>query len=117
MAETSVPERSIEFSLVSGGPFHGVLAYLGLLGPDRLPTWRTAFVLALLAWAPPATLAIIQSLSQTGYLGWGFFGGGTVYTRYLVAIFAMVATVPFLAVVISQIPLSDLLQWFLGAIL
>ena len=55
-------EKSIQFSLVSGGPFHKMLAHFGLLGPDWLPTWRTAFVLALLAWAPPAILAIAQSL-------------------------------------------------------
>ena len=50
-------ENSIKFSLVSGGPFHGILARLGLLGPDRLPTWQTVVALVLLAWAPPAALA------------------------------------------------------------
>lgn len=88
-------ENSIKFSLVSGGPFHNLLARLGLLGPDCLPTWKTAVVLVLLAWAPPAALAIIQSLLHADYSGWDFFKDGTVYTRYLVAIAALVATERF----------------------
>lgn len=85
-------EKSIQFSLVSGGPFDSLLSRLGLLGPDHLPTWRTAFALAILAWAPPAILALVQTLLHAEYAGWGFFTDGTVYTRYLVAIIAMVVT-------------------------
>ncbi|MFC1778311.1 hypothetical protein ACFL3I_13390 [Pseudomonadota bacterium] len=88
-------ERPIQFSLIEGGPFHTVLAKLGLLGKDRLPTWRTALVLALVAWIPPAILAITQSLLYADYSGWGFFTDGTVYTRYVVAIMVMVATERF----------------------
>jgi hypothetical protein len=68
---------------------------MGLLGPDQLPTWRTAFVLALVAWLPPAILAVAQSLIHQGYDGWAFFQDGTVYTRYLVAVIAMVVTERF----------------------
>ena len=85
-------EESIQFSLVEGGPFHLLLGRLGLLGEGRLPTWRTAFALALLAWAPPAILAIAQTILQADYTGWEYFKDQTVYTRYLVAILAMVVT-------------------------
>jgi len=99
-------ERSIQFSLVSGGPFHTLLTRLGLLGPDQLPTWRTAFVLALLAWSPPALVAIVQSLLYADYSGWGYFRDGTVYTRYLVAIVAMVVTERFadgrISIIVNQ---------------
>jgi hypothetical protein len=80
------------FSLVAGGPFHAVLRRLGLLGADRLPTPRAAIGLALLAWLPPALLAVAQSLVDDRYSGWGFFADLTVYTRYLVAIWVMIAT-------------------------
>ena len=92
MSESVDSENSIQFSLVEGGPFHSLLGRLGLLGEDRLPTWRTAFVLALLAWMPPAVLAIAQTILQADYAGWGLFKDQTVYTRYLVAIIAMVVT-------------------------
>jgi len=92
MAETAIPESSVQFSLVEGGPFHSLLGHLGLLGEDRLPTWRTAFVLALLAWVPPAVLAMAQTMLQADYSGWGLFQDQTVYTRYLIAIIAMIVT-------------------------
>jgi len=88
-------EMSIQFSLVAGGPFHSLLSRLGLLGTGELPVWRTAFVLALLAWVPPALLAITQTILHADYSGWEFFKDGTVYTRYLVAIIAMVITERF----------------------
>ena len=88
-------ERPIQFSLVAGGPFYTLLLRFGLLGPDQLPTWRTAVFLALLAWLPPALLATTQTLLHADYSGWSFFADGTVYTRYLVAIIAMVATERF----------------------
>lgn len=92
MSNSVSTEKFIPFSLVSGGPFHTMLARFGLLGDDRLPTWRTALVLALLAWLPPAILTLAQSLLYADYSGWDFFRDGTVYTRYLIAIVAMVIT-------------------------
>ena len=80
------------FSLVVGGPFHTVLHRLGLTGADRLPTKLAAFTLALLAWLLPALLVIAQSLADSRYAGWGYFGDGTVYARFLVAIWVMITT-------------------------
>ncbi len=80
------------FSLVVGGPFHAILRRLGLVGADQLPTRRAALGLALLAWLPPALLAVVQSLADDRYSGWGYFMDPTVHTRYLVAIAAMIAT-------------------------
>jgi len=80
------------FSLVVGGPFYAVLSRLGLTGADQLPTQRAAIALALLAWLPPALIAIAQSVIDSSYSGWGYFTDSTVYTRYLIAISVMIVT-------------------------
>jgi hypothetical protein len=80
------------FSLVAGGPFHTVLRRFGLIGQDQLPTRTAALVLALLAWLPPALLAVAQALVDDHRSGWGFFTDTTVYTRFLIAIWMMVVT-------------------------
>ena len=85
-------ESDTSFSLVAGGPFYGILRRLGLLGADQLTTLQTASVLALFAWLPPALLAAAQSLVDSSYHGWGYFTDLTVPARYLIAIWAMVAT-------------------------
>lgn len=51
-------DLAVRFSLVTGGPFHAALKCLGLTGADELPTRRAALSLALLAWLPPALLAV-----------------------------------------------------------
>jgi hypothetical protein len=84
--------QTVKFSLVVGGPFHTLLSRLGLTGADQLPMLRAAVVLALLAWLPPALLAIAQSLIDSHYSGWSFFTDLTVYTRFLIAVGVMVAT-------------------------
>lgn len=86
---TDTPER---FSLVVGGPFHGLLRRLGLTGPDELPRWVAAVVLALLAWLPLVLLAWAQALVQGEKLDVRLLSDWTVHTRYLVAIGVMVAT-------------------------
>jgi len=80
------------FSLVLGGPFHTALRHLGLTGADQLPTRGAAAALALLAWLPPALLALAQARVDPSYPGWSFFGDWTVYARYLIAIWVMLAT-------------------------
>ena len=80
------------FSLMGGGPFDALLDRFGLIGEDQLPTWRAAVVMALLAWMLPAALAVMQALFDSRYAGWGYFTDGTVYARYLVAVWAMLAT-------------------------
>lgn len=57
------------FSLVGGGPFDALLDRFGLIGEDQLPTWRAAVVMALLAWMPPAALAVMQALFDSQYAG------------------------------------------------
>ena len=89
-SEGATPDSN--FSLVAGGPFYLILQRLGLLGTDQLTTLRTASFLALLAWLPPALLAIVQSLIDGSYQGWGYFTDLTVPARYLIAIWAMIAT-------------------------
>src|SRR5262245_35065500 len=80
------------FSLVAGGPFHAILHRIGLVGANQLPTSRAAIVLALVAWLPPALLAIAQAVVEGNRSGWGFFVDATAYTRYLIAVWMMVAT-------------------------
>ncbi len=85
-------DHAERFSLVVGGPFYALLSRLGLTGADQLPTLRAAFALALLAWLPPALLAVAQSVVDSSYSGWGFFTDSTVYTRFLIAVWVMVVT-------------------------
>lgn len=92
MTQADHMARDTRFSLVAGGPFYLFLSRLGLIGADRLTTLRTATILAMLAWLPPALLAAAQSLTDASYHGWGYFTDLTVPARYLVAIWAMVAT-------------------------
>ena len=66
-------DNSDRFSLVVGGPFHGLLSRLGLTGEDSLPTLQAALILALVAWLPPALLVALQSLADDSYSGWSFF--------------------------------------------
>lgn len=80
------------FSLVVGGPFHAALRRLRLTGPDQLPTRRAALLLSLVAWAPPAGLAIAQALVGDRAEVWLYFTDLTVYARFLIAIAVMVAT-------------------------
>ncbi len=87
--EEDLPER---FSLVAGGLFHSALARAGLLEEDGLPSYTAAFGLALLAWVVPAVFAILQTLLSDRYSGWSYFEDPTVYCRYLIAIFIMIAT-------------------------
>jgi hypothetical protein len=90
--ESERSEFDSSFSLVAGGPLYRVLRRLGLLGMDQLPTLRTAAAVALFAWLPPALLAVAQTLTDSGYQGWGYFTDLTVPARFLVAIGAMIAT-------------------------
>jgi len=92
MAEPVSGSPSERFSLVQGGPFHALTCRIGLTGPDQLPTTRTALALAMLAWALPAVLAVAQSLVDERYSGWGYFSDWTVLTRFLIAIWIMIAT-------------------------
>jgi hypothetical protein len=87
-----IDDPADRFSLVAGGPFHAALRRLRLIGADQLPTRPAAVGLALLAWLPPALLAIAQSVLDGRYSGWGFFIDSTVHTRYLIAIGTMLAT-------------------------
>ena len=80
------------FSLVAGGPFHRILRRLGLIGTDELPMRLAAIILALVAWLPPALVAVVQTLVDSSYSGWDFFTDLLVYTRYFIAIAAMIAT-------------------------
>ena len=72
MASASADTQE-RFSLVTGGPFHSLLRRLGLTGPDQLPTWRAALLLALAAWLLPVPLLVAQSLLDAGYGGWDYF--------------------------------------------
>jgi len=92
VTEIQADAGSDRFSLVVGGPFSTLLRWLCLTGPDQLPTWRAATALAIAAWLPPALLAIAQSLADPRYSGLGYFSDGMAYTRYLIAIWFLVAT-------------------------
>lgn len=87
-----MPGAKVEFSLVLGGPFHHLLTGLRLVGPDTLPGLATTAAVVGLAWLVPATLCVIEFLVRTDPAVLGFFSDYTVYTRYIIAIGAMLAT-------------------------
>jgi hypothetical protein len=75
------------FSLVIGGPFYRLQQRLGLLGPDLLPTARTAALLALIAWLPPAILSVFEGNDWAGTLAAGsYFLDFSAYARFLPAV-------------------------------
>lgn len=92
MRKSRSDEPGERFSLVAGGPFHAALRRFGLIGADQFPSRRAAVLLALLAWLPPALLAVLQSVVDPGYACVGYFTDLTVPTRYLIAIWALIAT-------------------------
>lgn len=80
------------FSLVIGGPFHALMRRLGLTGPDRLPTWRGALIVALATWVPPALLVVVQAFVSGDHADLSFVRDWMAHTRYLIAVPVMVAT-------------------------
>ena len=80
------------FSIVVGGPFHSILRQIGLVDEDQLPSYRAILFLVTVAWLPGALLATLQALFDGNYSGWGYFSDPTVLTRYIAAIWVMVAT-------------------------
>ncbi|MEH6584729.1 MAG: hypothetical protein V7754_22570 [Halioglobus sp.] len=88
-------DLSEHFSLVSGGAFHALLRRLGLLSDDGLPRAKAALTLALLSWLVPTLTAVVQTWREDAYSGWGIFSDATVYARYLVAVWVMIATERF----------------------
>lgn len=77
-------------SLIIGGPFHGLLERLGLLGPARLPGFRAAAVLAAIGWLVPAALAVIQAVLTGDRQPLGFFTDPSAIARFAVAVFALI---------------------------
>lgn len=86
---SETPER---FSLVAGGPFHGVLGRLGLLSADQVASARAALVLALIAWLPPTLLVLVQSWIDGDDSARGYFADLTVAGRFLIALGVLVST-------------------------
>jgi hypothetical protein len=83
---------SVQFSLVSGGLLHDLLRRVGLLGDDGLPRHSVAIGLALVAWGLPGLLSILQGIQTSEYDGWSYFTDPLAYTRYLIAIYVLIAT-------------------------
>jgi hypothetical protein len=82
-----LPER---LSLIIGGPFHGFLQRLRLLGPDHLPGFKAAAILAAVTWLLPASLAVMQAILTGDRQPLGFFSDPSTIARFAVAVFALV---------------------------
>jgi hypothetical protein len=84
------------YSLLIGGPFWRLQKRLGLLGPDRLPTVKTAVLFAAVAWLPPALLALLQGVALSETLGGrAFLHDFGAYARFIIAIMMFVVTERF----------------------
>jgi hypothetical protein len=77
------------YSLVVGGPFHALLARLGLVDAAGLPRAAAAGWLVLLAWGVPAACIALQASLDPGFSGDDFWWDPRVYVRWIVAIAAM----------------------------
>jgi hypothetical protein len=66
------------------------------LGPDRLPTVKTAVLFAAVAWLPPALLALLQGVALSETLGGrAFLHDFGAYARFIIAIMMFVVTERF----------------------
>ena len=105
-----MPER---FSLVLGGSFHALLRRAGLVAEDSLPTGRAAFWLAFIAWLIPILLVCLQEWLDPVYDGHTIFTDFTVHSRFLIAIWVMIATERIadarVSLLIRQFPRSGLI--------
>ena len=81
-----------QFSLVSGGLLHDLLRRIGLLDNDGLPKHSVCIGLALMAWGIPGLLSLLQGLQTSQNDGWSYFTDPLTYTRYLIAIYVLMAT-------------------------
>jgi len=79
-------------SLVRGGPVWRFERFLGLLGPDGLPTWSGAVKLTAFCWLPMVLLACLDSRNWTLAHGHSFFSDLDVYSRSLLAVFILMIT-------------------------
>lgn len=80
------------FSLVAGGPSNALMGRLGLLGADGIPTPGAAARVAFVAWMLPGAFALLQPLLEPGHHSGSYFTDITTCSRFLVAIFVLLAT-------------------------
>lgn len=100
-----------KFSLVIGGPFYRWQERLGLLGPDLLPNWVTVGLFVVVAWLPPAVLALVENVGFDPDLGLGgFFLDHSLYARFILGIAALLAMERF-----AEGRIGMVVQQFLGA--
>jgi hypothetical protein len=90
MSSQMASEAYTDQHVFDGGPPLRLQKSLGLVKPDDLRVRRRALFVALLAWAPPAGLAIAQSLIFMDGSAGSFLRDFSVHARYLIAAPALV---------------------------
>ena len=106
--------KEANFSLISGGPFFGLLGRIGLLDSDFLPSKKTGFILAAIAWLPLALFSMLDGSAWSDALGnRAFYVDFGAYARFIIAIIVltnMERTVEiFLSATIRQFSDTDLI--------
>ena len=66
MSTTNAAATPATFSLVSGGPFHRVLGWLGLCDPELRQVLRRCVAIAALTWLPLLLLSIVDGRAWGG---------------------------------------------------
>jgi hypothetical protein len=82
----SRPPPRWEFSLVAGGPLHGLLRRLGLTKPGSPGLARRAAVAVLVTWVPLVVLSAVEGLAIGHKVRLPLLNDFAVYTRLLIAI-------------------------------
>lgn len=104
-----------KWSLVIGGPFYDLQRRLGLLGPDGVPHLGTALLLALIAWLPPAVLAVVEGNAWGGALGQRSYASDfAAHSRYFIAVLMFTLMEPVaerrIGILVRQFRLSALVS-------
>jgi len=74
------------FSLVAGGPAHGLQQRLGLVGPASFHPARRTLVAILVTWVVLLVLSAVQGLAIGGGVKIPFLYDYAAYARFLIAI-------------------------------
>lgn len=86
MANTSIKEQSVEFSLVRGGPLYRLFSWANLSGTERKMYWRRYGVVAAITWLPLLILSVAEGTAVSGKVVVPFFHDVLVHARFLLAL-------------------------------
>ncbi len=97
------PPSTAGFSLVAGGPAHGLQQRLGLVDPASFHPVRRALVSILLTWVALLVLSAVQGLAIGGGVKIPFLYDYAAYARFLIAIPMLIVAEGFIGPRIARV--------------